>query len=49
MQLFVLPAGKPIWRGVTESMNPDSRQALVERITEMVGSRLQSEGLLGRP
>ena len=49
MQLFVLPAGKPIWRGVTDSMNPDSREALVERITEVVGSRLRSEGLLGRP
>jgi hypothetical protein len=49
MQLFVLPAGKPIWRGVTDSMNPESRQALVERITEVVGSRLRSEGLLGHP
>ncbi len=47
MQLFVLPGGKPIWRGVTDSMNPDSREALVERITEVVGQRLRSEGLLG--
>ena len=47
MQLFVLPEGKPIWRGVTDSMNPDSREALVERITEVVGQRLRSEGLLG--
>lgn len=47
MQLFVLPEGKPIWRGVTDSMNPDSREALVERITEVVGRRLRSEGLLG--
>jgi len=46
-QLFVLPEGKPIWRGVTDSMNPDSREALVERITEVVGRRLRSEGLLG--
>ncbi len=48
-QLFVLPGGKPIWRGVTDSMNPDSREALVERITEVVGRRLRSEGLLGGP
>jgi hypothetical protein len=47
MKLFVLPEGKPIWRGVTDSMNPDSREALVERITEVVGRRLRSEGLLG--
>ncbi len=46
-QLFVLPGGKPIWRGVTDSMNPDSREALVERITDVVGRRLRSEGLLG--
>jgi hypothetical protein len=47
MQLFVLPAGKAIWTGLTDSTNPESRQALVERITEIVGGRLRSEGLLG--
>jgi hypothetical protein len=47
MRLFVLPEGKPIWRGVTDSMNPDSRTSLVERITELVGRRLRSDGLLG--
>lgn len=47
VQLFVFPGGKPIWRGITDSMNPDSREALVERITEVVGRRLRSEGLLG--
>jgi hypothetical protein len=47
VQLYVLPAGNPIWRGITDSTNPDSREALVARITEVVGGRLRSEGLLG--
>jgi hypothetical protein len=46
VQLYVLPAGNPIWRGITDSMNPDSREALVARIAEIVGQRLRSEGLL---
>jgi hypothetical protein len=46
MQLYVLPAGNPIWRGITDSMKPESREALVERITEVVGRKLRSEGLL---
>jgi len=47
MQLYALPDAKPIWRGITDSVNPESREALVERITEVVGQRLRSEGLLG--
>ena len=49
VQLYTLPAGKPVWSGITDSMDPASREELVERISEVVGRRLRSEGLLGRP
>jgi hypothetical protein len=47
MLLYKLPEGKPIWTGVTDSMNPQSREELVDQITELVGKRLRSEGLIG--
>jgi len=45
--LYKLPKGKPIWTGTTESMNPNSRDELVDRIGRLVGKELRSEKLIG--
>jgi hypothetical protein len=47
--LYKLPEAKPIWTGTTESMNPNSRQDLVEKIGRLVGKELRSEKLIDAP
>jgi hypothetical protein len=47
--LYKLPEAKPIWTGTTESMNPNSRDELVEKIGRLVGKNLRSEKLIDAP
>ena len=47
--LYKLPESKPIWTGTTESMNPNSREDLVEKIGRLVGKELRSEKLIDAP
>ena len=47
--LYKLPEAKPIWTGTTESMNPNSREELVENISRLVGKELRSEKLIDAP
>ena len=47
--LYKLPEAKPIWTGTTESMNPNSREELVEKISRLVGKELRSEKLIDAP
>ena len=44
--LYKLPEAKPIWTGTTESMNPNSREELVEKIGRLIGKDLRSEKLI---
>jgi len=47
--LYKLPEAKPIWTGTTESMNPNSREELVEKIGRLIGKDLRSEKLIDAP
>lgn len=47
--LYKLPEAKPIWTGTTESMNPNSRAEVVEKIGRLVGKELRSEKLIDAP
>lgn len=44
--LYKLPEAKPIWTGTTESMNPNSRAELVDKIGRLIGENLRSQGLI---
>lgn len=46
--VYALPEGKPIWSGVTETVNPDSRYQLVQDIQELVIRELEKAGIVGR-
>jgi hypothetical protein len=47
--LYKLPEAKPIWTGTTESMNPNSRAELVEKIGRLIRKDLRSEKLIDAP
>jgi len=47
--LYKLPETKPIWTGTTESMNPNSRGEVVEKIGQLIGKELRSEKLIDAP
>jgi len=47
--LYKLPEAKPIWTGTTESMNPNSRREVVEKIGQLIGRELRSEKLIDAP
>jgi hypothetical protein len=47
--LYKLPEAKPIWTGTTESMNPNSREELVDRVVHLIGTELRNEKLISAP
>lgn len=47
--LYKLPEAKPIWTGTTESMNPNSRDELVDKVGSLVGKELRNEKLISAP
>jgi hypothetical protein len=47
--LYKLPEAKPIWTGTTESMNPNSREELVDRVSGLIGKELRNEKLISAP
>jgi len=47
-KLFDLAKEEPVWSMETETMDPQSREQVVESITEFVVKRLSSEGLLAK-
>lgn len=47
--LYKLPEAKPIWTGTTESMNPQSREELVDKVGRLLGKQLRSEKLVSAP
>jgi hypothetical protein len=47
--LYKLPEAKPIWKGTTESMNPNSRGEVVEKIGQLIGKELRSGKLIDAP
>jgi hypothetical protein len=47
--LYKLPEAKPIWTGTTESMNPNSREELVDKVGRLVGKELRNEKLISAP
>ena len=47
--LYKLPEAKPIWTGTTESMNPNSRDELVDKVGRLLGKELRSEKLISAP
>jgi hypothetical protein len=47
--LYKLPEAKPIWTGTTESMNPNSRDELVEKVGSLIGKELRSARLISAP
>jgi len=44
--VYRLPNGKPVWSGVTESINPDSSLDLVKELVRILRAELQKEQLL---
>jgi hypothetical protein len=44
--LYRLPAGNVIWTATTESVNPDSRQEVVNELIRIIGSSLKKDGLV---
>ena len=44
--LYKLPEAKPIWTGTTESMNPQSREDLVEKVGRLIEKDLRSANLI---
>jgi hypothetical protein len=47
--LYKLPEAKPIWTGTTESINPDSREELVDKLGRLIGKDLRNEKLISGP
>jgi hypothetical protein len=47
--LYKLPEAKPIWTGTTESMNPNSRDELVDKVGRLIGKELRNEKLISAP
>jgi hypothetical protein len=44
--VYALPEGKPIWSGVTETVNPGSRYDLVKDIQRLVIRELEQAGII---
>lgn len=44
--LYRLPEGKPVWSAVSETVNPDSKIALVNEVVRAVEQELRARGLL---
>jgi hypothetical protein len=47
--LYKLPEAKPIWTGTTESMDPNSREELVDQVGRLIGKELRTEKLISAP
>jgi hypothetical protein len=47
--LYKLPEAKPIWTGTTESMNPNSQEELVDKVSRLIGKELHNEKLISAP
>ena len=47
--LYKLPEAKPIWTGTTESMNPNSREELVDKVGRLIGTELRNAKLISAP
>jgi len=47
--LYKLPEAKPIWTGTTESMNPNSREELADKVGRLIAKDLRSEKLISAP
>lgn len=44
--VYRLPEGKPVWSGVTASVNPDSSLELVNELVRIVRAESQKQRLL---
>lgn len=44
--VYRLPEGKPVWSGVTESVNPESSLDLVQELVRILKAELQKSGLI---
>ncbi len=44
--LYRLPAGKPVWSALTESVNPESSVQLVEELIDTLSDEMRDRGLL---
>lgn len=45
--VYELPGGRPVWSGVSETVNPDSTLDLVNQLVKVVRAQLQQEGIIG--
>ena len=44
--LYEIPGGKMLWTLTTESVDPDSRQQLIDEVTRLIDGELQKQGLI---
>lgn len=44
--LYAIPGGKMLWTMTTESVNPDSRQQIIQEVTRMIDSELKEGGFV---
>ncbi len=44
--LYAIPGGKMLWTMTTESVNPDSRQQIIQEVTGMIDGELKKEGFV---
>lgn len=44
--LYEIPGGKMMWTMTTESVNPDSRQQLIDEVTGLIDGELKKQGLI---
>ncbi|MDB5800928.1 MAG: hypothetical protein JWL63_1867 [Rhodocyclales bacterium] len=44
--LYRLPAGKPVWSAVTETLNPSSRLVLINEVVRLVQKQMARAGLI---
>jgi len=45
--LYGIPGGKMLWTMTTESVNPDSRQQIIQEVTRMIDDELKKGGFVG--
>jgi hypothetical protein len=47
--VYPLPEGRPVWSGVSETINPDSTADVVEQLVRLTRAELQRAGLIAPP
>lgn len=47
--VYTLPEGRPVWSGVSETINPESTVDLVEQLVRVTRTELQRAGLIAAP